>query len=52
MSVFVQAQGIRTVHTGPGWGGLKRAKFCPRNFECSLIPKSFQSLSPVRPAEF
>ena len=29
MSVFVHAQGIKTVHTG--WLGQKMAKFCPRS---------------------
>ena len=28
MSVFVHAQGIKTVHAGGG-GGQKKAKFCP-----------------------
>ena len=30
MSVFVQAQGITTVHVGWG-GGQTMAKFCPRS---------------------
>ena len=30
MSVFVHAQGMKTVHTGRG-GGQKWAKFCPRS---------------------
>ena len=30
MSVFVHAQGIKTVHKGGG-GGQKVAKFCPRS---------------------
>ena len=30
MSVFVHAQGIKTVHTGWGWG-QKMAKFYPRS---------------------
>ena len=29
MSVFVNAQGLKTVHAGGG--GQKMAKFCPRN---------------------
>ena len=34
MSVFVHAQGIKTVHAGGG--GLKMAKFCPRS--CWMTP--------------
>ena len=34
MSVFVHAQGIKTVHAG--WGGQKMAKFCPRS--CWMPP--------------
>ena len=33
MSVFVHAQGIKTVHAG---GGQKMAKFCPRS--CCMPP--------------
>ena len=31
MSVFVHAQGIKTVHAGGRGGGQKMAKFCPRS---------------------
>ena len=32
MSIFVHAQGIKTVHAGAGGGGgQKMAKFCPRS---------------------
>ena len=34
MSVFVHAQGIKTVHAGGG--GQKKAKFCPRS--CWMTP--------------
>ena len=34
MSVFVNAQGIKTVHAGGG--GQKMAKFCPRS--CRMTP--------------
>ena len=30
LSVFVHAQGIKTVHAGGGWGS-KISKFCPRS---------------------
>ena len=31
MSVFVHAQGIKTVHAGGRGGSQKMAKFCPRS---------------------
>ena len=38
MSVFVHAQGIKTVHAGGGGGGgPKMAKFCPRS--CWMTPR-------------
>ena len=37
LSVFVHAQGIKTVHAGGGGGGQKMAKFCPSS--CWMTPK-------------
>ena len=41
MSVFVHAQGIKTVHAGGG-GGKKMAKFCPRT--CRLTQIQMETL--------